>query len=141
MADTKTKGYSAVSAPGKVLLAGGYLVLDRAYTGLVFGLSARIHVIVQDSVTGEGAEPLVVVRSPQFVDAEWRYSTVVLGDGAGVAVNQLERYVIGCCFIVSVFIYLGLILSCFYHSSLVMDPFYPFICPLPRTGEIGRAHV
>ncbi|KAL5349072.1 phosphomevalonate kinase [Pseudogymnoascus australis] len=92
---TKTKGYSAVSAPGKVLLAGGYLVLDRAYTGLVFGLSARIHVIVQDAATtttseGEGAEPLIVVRSPQFVDAEWRYSTAVLGDGAGVAVKQLE---------------------------------------------------
>ena len=30
----------AVSAPGKVLLAGGYLVLDRKYTGLVFELSA-----------------------------------------------------------------------------------------------------
>ncbi|KFY82472.1 hypothetical protein V498_08577, partial [Pseudogymnoascus sp. VKM F-4517 (FW-2822)] len=94
MADTKTKGYTAVSAPGKVLLAGGYLVLDRAYTGLVFGLSARIHVIVQDATTATaaegGKEPLVVVRSPQFVDAEWRYSTAVLGDGAGVAVKQLE---------------------------------------------------
>lgn len=86
------KPYTAVSAPGKVLLAGGYLVLDRAYTGLVFGLSARIHVIVQDAVTADGAEPLIVVKSPQFIDAEWRYSTTILGDGAGVAVKQVERY-------------------------------------------------
>lgn len=96
---TKKKPYTAVSAPGKVLLAGGYLVLDRAYTGLVFGLSARIHVIVQDATTtttattAEGAEPVtVVVKSPQFVDAEWRYETVVLAEGKGVAVKQLERY-------------------------------------------------
>ena len=97
MADTKPQGasktYSAVSAPGKVLLAGGYLVLDREYTGLVFGLSARIHVIIKEAVTAEGAEPLTVVKSPQFIDAEWRYSTAILPDGAGVAVKQLERYV------------------------------------------------
>ncbi|KFZ17430.1 hypothetical protein V501_01719, partial [Pseudogymnoascus sp. VKM F-4519 (FW-2642)] len=82
--------YTAVSAPGKVLLAGGYLVLDRAYTGLVFGLSARIHVIVKEAVTAEGAEPVIVVKSPQFVEAEWRYSAAVLGDGAGVEVRQIE---------------------------------------------------
>ena len=44
----------AVSAPGKVFLAGGYLVLDRAYTGLIFGLDARIHVIVEDIPTRNG---------------------------------------------------------------------------------------
>lgn len=99
MADTQRKGYSAVSAPGKVLLAGGYLVLDREYNGLVFGLSARIHVIVKEAVTAEGAEPLTVVKSPQFIDAEWRYSTAVLPDGAGVAVKQLERYVMRLYFI------------------------------------------
>ncbi|KFY37899.1 hypothetical protein V495_06876 [Pseudogymnoascus sp. VKM F-4514 (FW-929)] len=85
------KPHTAVSAPGKVLLAGGYLVLDRTYTGLVFGLSARIHVIVQDAVTAEGAEPLIVVKSPQFIDAEWRYSTGILEGGKGVVVKQLER--------------------------------------------------
>lgn len=38
---------TAVSAPGKVLLTGGYLVLDRQYSGTVFALDARIHAIVQ----------------------------------------------------------------------------------------------
>lgn len=96
MADTQrqstSRSYSAVSAPGKVLLAGGYLVLDRKYTGLVFGLSARIHVVVKGRVTADGAEPVAIVESPQFIDAEWRYSTAILPDGAGVAVKQLERY-------------------------------------------------
>jgi phosphomevalonate kinase len=41
------QSHTAISAPGKVLLTGGYLVLDRAYTGTVFALDARIHVIVQ----------------------------------------------------------------------------------------------
>jgi len=80
---------TAISAPGKVLLAGGYLVLDRAYTGLVFGLSARIHVLVQDSdVLNE-----ITVTSPQFVDAVWRYGYKLKEGDEGVEVVQLERYV------------------------------------------------
>lgn len=43
----KAPTVTAVSAPGKVLLTGGYLVLDRDYTGTVFALDARIHVVVQ----------------------------------------------------------------------------------------------
>ena len=72
---------TGVSAPGKVLLAGGYLVLDRAYTGLVFGLSARIHVVVQDAATTGPKE--IVVQSPQFRGAEWRYAYTQ--DTAGAA--------------------------------------------------------
>ena len=59
---------TAVSAPGKVFLAGGYLVLDRKHTGLIFGLDARIHSIVQP-----GGDCDVTVRSPQFQDAVWTY--------------------------------------------------------------------
>jgi phosphomevalonate kinase len=78
---------TAVSAPGKVLLAGGYLVLDRAYTGLVFGLSARIHVVVRDA-----AHPEIVVESPQFRDASWAYSYHVAGEEGGVDVIQVPGY-------------------------------------------------
>lgn len=85
---SKEKAYVA-SAPGKVLLAGGYLVLDRKYTGLVFGLSARIHVVVQ-----RNDEELVVVKSPQFKNAEWRYKVTDSKDGVAVEVKQQEdRYV------------------------------------------------
>ncbi|KAI9859159.1 MAG: phosphomevalonate kinase [Trichoglossum hirsutum] len=79
----------AVSAPGKVLLAGGYLVLDRHYSGLVFALDARIHVHVTSlTTTTPGVElPEIVVRSPQFRDAEWRYG-YRLGEHDGVVVTQ-----------------------------------------------------
>lgn len=64
----------SVSAPGKVLLAGGYLVLDRDYTGLVFGLDARIHVCVQDLIPCEDKGLYrIIVQSPQFQGAVWQY--------------------------------------------------------------------
>ncbi|EAW17723.1 phosphomevalonate kinase [Aspergillus fischeri NRRL 181] len=105
---------TALSAPGKVLLTGGYLVLDRSYTGTVFALDARIHVIVQqlrrnhrreaasgsaqgqsDAPQAEGNvhgdkedEDTIVVHSPQFVDAVWEYSIQGCEDGGGVLVKQ-----------------------------------------------------
>ncbi|KAG9246043.1 phosphomevalonate kinase-like protein [Calycina marina] len=82
---------TAVSAPGKVLLAGGYLVLDRAYTGLVFGLSARIHVLISELETSDGVElSEIVVKSPQFRDAQWNYGYHLTGDDGGVSVAQLQ---------------------------------------------------
>jgi phosphomevalonate kinase len=83
---------TAISAPGKVLLAGGYLVVDRGYTGLVFGLSARIHVIVEPLASSEGVQIQdIQVRSPQFESAEWRYGYRVVEGEAGVEVIQLKR--------------------------------------------------
>jgi len=80
---------TAVSAPGKVLLAGGYLVLDREFTGLVFGLGARIHVCVHPLRASSG----VVVTSPQFRDARWEYGYRVAEQGGGIEVTQLGRQV------------------------------------------------
>ncbi|KAF2152356.1 ERG8, Phosphomevalonate kinase [Myriangium duriaei CBS 260.36] len=81
----------AVSAPGKVLLAGGYLVLDRNYTGLVFGLDARIHIHVTPVRTVPGVVlSEIVVRSPQFLDAIWEYGYRVCAGEAGVQVTELR---------------------------------------------------
>jgi phosphomevalonate kinase len=81
----------AVSAPGKVLLAGGYLVLDRKHTGLVFGLSARINVIASEIHTSQGVQlHEVVVDSPQFLDAQWRYGYHLAPEGGGIKVTQLQ---------------------------------------------------
>lgn len=81
----------AVSAPGKVFLAGGYLVFDRKNTGLVFGLSARINVISGEIHTGPGVQiNEVIVDSPQFVDAQWRYGYHQAPEGGGVKVTQLQ---------------------------------------------------
>lgn len=81
----------AVSAPGKVLLAGGYLVLDRKYTGLVFGLSARINVIAgtsNDSNNTTASE--ILVDSPQFLGAQWRYAYTAAAEGGGIKVSQVQ---------------------------------------------------
>lgn len=81
----------AVSAPGKVLLLGGYLVLDREYTGLVFGLSARIHVLVQDLPTRSGVTlSEIIVQSPQFSGARWEYGYRLTEKHGGVVVTQLR---------------------------------------------------
>lgn len=108
---------TALSAPGKVLLTGGYLVLDRNYTGTVFALDARIHVVVQQlrrlrrasatSLSGTASanrtsgeqprgsmledkdnEDTIVVRSPQFTNALWEYRIERCQNGGGVRVCQ-----------------------------------------------------
>ncbi|KAI2619181.1 Phosphomevalonate kinase [Hypoxylon sp. NC1633] len=82
---------TAVSAPGKVLLAGGYLVLDRQYTGLVFGLSARINVVAQEIRTSKGVQlSEIVVESPQFLEAQWRYGYHLAPEDGGIKLTQLQ---------------------------------------------------
>lgn len=85
---------TAISAPGKVLLAGGYLVLDREYTGLVFGLDARIHVIVESVNSQSEGKRTVEVRSPQFQGAVWKYGIVKGEVGEGVRAVADEGYVL-----------------------------------------------
>ncbi|KAF2266759.1 phosphomevalonate kinase [Lojkania enalia] len=91
MASTLSLESSAVSAPGKVLLAGGYLVLDRKYSALVFGLDARIHVCIEPIRTKSGVTlHEIIVKSPQFREATWEYGyRLTEGDG-GVNVTQLR---------------------------------------------------
>lgn len=82
---------TAVSAPGKVLLAGGYLVLDRKYTGLVLGLSARINVVAEEINTSPGVQLTeIVVESPQFQQAQWRYGYRLADEDGGIKVTQLQ---------------------------------------------------
>ncbi|KAL1673938.1 ribosomal protein S5 domain 2-type protein [Schizophyllum commune] len=67
-----------VSAPGKVLIAGGYLVLDPAYSGVVVSTSSRFYTVVRDAEdVGKGK---IRVRSPQFTNATWEYSVTKTED-------------------------------------------------------------
>ncbi|CEQ41586.1 SPOSA6832_03322, partial [Sporobolomyces salmonicolor] len=75
---------SVVSCPGKVLLAGGYLVLDRQHQGFVVSTPSRFFTVVDD-ITQEGnagdhqaADERIrlTVRSPQFDDGLWEYEAV-----------------------------------------------------------------
>ncbi|KAI1170829.1 ribosomal protein S5 domain 2-type protein [Nemania sp. FL0916] len=82
---------TAVSAPGKVLVAGGYLVLDREYEALVFGLSARINVVARTIKTSPGVQlSEIVVDSPQFLEAQWRYGYHLAPEDGGIKVTQLH---------------------------------------------------
>lgn len=72
---------TTVSAPGKVLIAGGYLVLDRDYSGLVVSTSSRFYTSISSS--GQGVN-CIKVRSPQFKDATWSYSIEFDANGAGI---------------------------------------------------------
>lgn len=65
MVDTKL----CVSAPGKVLLAGGYLLLDKEYSGVVLSTEARFYTYIESSEDED-----IKVCSPQF-GSEWIYDS------------------------------------------------------------------
>lgn len=81
---------TVVSSPGKVLMAGGYLVLDPAYSGVVVSTSSRFYTVVQSAAAGQsGHLPIQIsVRSPQFVNATWAYELNV--SGSAVRVEQRD---------------------------------------------------
>lgn len=78
---------STVSAPGKVLIVGGYLVLQEGIPGLVVSTSSRFHASIESAATGElpwptgwvaspTTEVAVLVESPQFRE-KWTYTLSV----------------------------------------------------------------
>lgn len=75
---------TTVSAPGKVLIAGGYLVLDQQYSGLVVAATSRFYTVIK---AGQ-RKNLVRVRSPQFVNANWAYD-VAIGKDEGVEASPI----------------------------------------------------
>ncbi|KAJ1947845.1 phosphomevalonate kinase, partial [Linderina macrospora] len=65
------------SAPGKVLVVGGYLVLDRAHSGLVVGTDTCLYAAIQTQVLDisvSATELSISVVSPQFDSAWWQYT-------------------------------------------------------------------
>ncbi|PRP88868.1 hypothetical protein PROFUN_00336 [Planoprotostelium fungivorum] len=61
---------SFCSAPGKVLLTGGYMILQRPNAGLVLSLDARFHSVVKSLERTDDRGTLVIVLSPQFDSRE-----------------------------------------------------------------------
>ncbi|KAG9090687.1 phosphomevalonate kinase [Ceratobasidium sp. 370] len=74
-----------VSAPGKVLIAGGYLVLDRKYSGLVVSTSSRFYTLIKPAKE-QKTDPTkrITVYSPQFEAAKWAYDVAVDGTALGI---------------------------------------------------------
>ncbi|KAF8070130.1 phosphomevalonate kinase [Lyophyllum atratum] len=76
---------TVVSSPGKVLISGGYLVLDPKYSGTVVSTSSRFYTVVRDDEsTGTNR---IRVRSPQFLNSTWDYS--VSTTATGIIVEDL----------------------------------------------------
>ncbi|KAJ9098228.1 hypothetical protein QFC21_004557 [Naganishia friedmannii] len=79
-----------VSAPGKVLLTGGYLVLDPTYTGLVIATSSRFYSVIRTRpATSHSTGGKITVKAPQFNNATWEY-TVSTQDGDDVTVQPID---------------------------------------------------
>ncbi|KAH3680461.1 hypothetical protein WICMUC_000301 [Wickerhamomyces mucosus] len=62
----------AFSAPGKALIAGGYLVLDKQFDSYVVALSSRMHAVVKGE-DSDSIESTIRIKSPQFLEGEWCY--------------------------------------------------------------------
>jgi phosphomevalonate kinase len=73
---------TVISAPGKVLIAGGYLVLDPKYSGLVVAATSRFYTTIEDSTGNESNLNLIRVKSPQFLNARWEYYIAIQQDGS-----------------------------------------------------------
>lgn len=83
------RDHTIVSAPGKVLLAGGYLVLDPLYTGLVVATSSRFFASVKPTTEPcPSGTARVRVRAGQFPAeaSTWTYTVTEAGvEGADTA--------------------------------------------------------
>ncbi|PVU92115.1 hypothetical protein BB561_004025 [Smittium simulii] len=65
-----------VSTPGKALLFGGYLVLDRNCQGMVIAVDSRVYVAIKavQSKTFTPNSFSICVKSFQFTDGLWEYT-------------------------------------------------------------------
>ena len=83
---------TVVSAPGKVLAAGGYLVLDPIYSGVVISTSSRFYTVIQDDLSQKAQDGKLKIRvkSPQFVNATWAYDVVVANE-SGIKVDPASE--------------------------------------------------
>ena len=86
-----TPATTVVSAPGKVLAAGGYLVLDRQYRGLVIATSSRFYCAVRSRpephfnvAASPSSSVTITVRAGQFPaeQSTWTYIISRLGSSA-----------------------------------------------------------
>lgn len=74
---SSTDKTTLVSAPGKVLLAGGFLVLDPQYFGIVISTSARFYTLIRPSSSSSDSESITIkVQAAQFPssDSIWTYA-------------------------------------------------------------------
>lgn len=83
------------SCSGKVLIAGGYLVLEKPNIGLVVATSSRFYSLVKSlPQASTESQKTITVKSPQFVQAEWSY-VVETGAEGPMVLEQRDQATIG----------------------------------------------
>lgn len=81
---------TVVSAPGKVMVAGGYVVLERPNAALVAAVSARVYCVVTSTdVTPGEAGVKVRVESPQLEES--RSFVVSAGGAEEVSIKRADE--------------------------------------------------
>ena len=100
--DSRVSATTVCSAPGKVLLAGGYLILSRPHSGTVLALDARFYsaaTVRQPTETLQPGEIAISVASPQFGELRrYVYASGPAGEEAslrpvGDGAQRPNRYV------------------------------------------------
>lgn len=87
-----------VSAPGKVLITGGYLVLDQRFDGLTLGIDSRFYVDIKGSEDSRASSICTFfISSPQFLDGSWTYTwdtelQILAGTGENKFVEACLRF-------------------------------------------------
>ena len=83
-----------VSSPGKVLISGGYLVLERPNVGLVVAASARFHCrLSRASEVGDSVATNITVHCPQNTAAPELNYSVEAGDVKRVGATPENPFV------------------------------------------------
>ena len=79
------------SAPGKVLICGGYLVLFPQYVGCVIAMDTRFYVTIEgeEAAAGSTVDHTVIVKSPQFTNSR-RIYRVRTGENNHVSISNDE---------------------------------------------------
>jgi len=87
-----SQGTTLVSAPGKVLLAGGFLVLDPQYFGIVISTSARFYTLIRplSTTSSESKDIRIKVQAAQFPKQQsvWEYD---LSLSEGIAMKPVAE--------------------------------------------------
>lgn len=78
-----------ISAPGKVLITGGYLILDPKCSGLVLTTTSRFYTVIDES-DARSTDITISVTSPQL---HWsaQYHFIVTQDGYKMKTNGKEN--------------------------------------------------
>ena len=90
---TATSGTTTttVSAPGKILLAGGYTVLESPNVGVVLAVDKKFYsTVIKHEKSGGEASCCITVHSPQFA-ATWKYNANNKKEGLELTANETNQ--------------------------------------------------